>query len=215
MTLVTADVNASGARNAGPTALDAADDLTIRTTPTTRTRTRATLDVATCDTPLGAVTLFADGAALVGLEFSDRAARVSGLHLHLERSLGPFTTRAHDDPAGAATRLRAYFAGDLDALDHQRVEFHGTPFRCRVWRALREIPRGRTESYGALAARIGAPHAQRTVGAANGGNPIALFVPCHRVIAADGTLHGYGGGLERKAWLLTHEGAWGGGLRLL
>lgn len=214
MTLVTTDVNASGARNAGPTTLDAAGDLAIRTTPTTRTRTRTTLDVATCDTPVGAVTLFANGAALVGLEFSDRAARVSGLHQHLERTLGPFTIREHDDPARAITRLRAYFAGDLDALDHQPVEFHGTPFQCRVWRALREIPRGRTESYGALAARIGAPNAQRAVGAANGGNPNALFVPCHRVIAADGTLHGYGGGLERKAWLLTHEGAWGGEPRL-
>lgn len=172
------------------------------------------LDVATMSTPVGAVTLFARGAALVGLEFSDRAARVSGLHRHLERALGGFTARAHDDPAGAATRLRDYFAGDLEALDRQPVEYHGTPFQMRVWQALRGIPRGRTESYGALAARVGTPNAQRAVGAANGRNPIALFVPCHRVIAADGSLHGYGGGLERKAWLLTHEGAWGGELSL-
>lgn len=172
------------------------------------------LDVTTMETPLGHVTLFARGAALAGLEFSDRAARVSGLNRHLERALGGFTARPHDDPAGAATRLRAYFAGDLDALDRQPVEFHGTPFQIRVWQALRDIPRGRTESYGALAARVRSPNAQRAVGAANGRNPIALFVPCHRVIASDGTLHGYGGGLDRKAWLLTHEGAWSGELAL-
>ena len=172
------------------------------------------LDVATLETPVGQVTVFARGASLGGLEFSDRASRVSGLHRHLERALGGFTACPHQDPAGAATRLRAYFAGDLDTLDLQPVEFHGTPFQIRVWQALRGIPRGRTESYGALAARVGTPNAQRAVGAANGRNPIALFVPCHRVIASDGTLHGYGGGLDRKAWLLTHEGAWGGELGL-
>ena len=179
-----------------------------------RIATTTMLDSATLETPVGPVSLFGRGAALVGLEFSDRAARVSGLHRHLERVLGEFTARPHDDPAGAATRLRAYFAGDLDALGRQPVEFHGTPFQIRVWQALRDIPRGRTESYGALAARVGTPNARRAVGAANGRNPIALFVPCHRVIASDGTLHGYGGGLDRKAWLLTHEGAWGGELGL-
>ncbi len=178
-----------------------------------RTATKV-LDVTTLETPVGQVTLFGRGEALVGLEFSDRASRVSGLNRHLERALGGFTARPHDDPAGAATRLRAYFAGDLDALERQPVEFHGTPFQIRVWQALRDIRSGRTESYGALAARVGAPNAQRAVGAANGRNPIALFVPCHRVIASDGTLHGYGGGLHRKAWLLTHEGAVAGELAL-
>ena len=83
----------------------------------------------------------------------------------------------------------------------------GTAFQLAVWAALRAIPAGSTLSYGALAARLGRPAAVRAVGAANGANPIALFVPCHRVIAADGTLWGYGGGLERKRWLLAHEGA--------
>ena len=172
------------------------------------------LDVTTIDTPVGPVMLLARGATLVGLEFTDRGGRVKSLQRRLERALGSFTVREHPDPAGAATRLGAYFAGALDALDTQLIELHGTPFQCRVWQALRAIPCGRTESYGALAARIGAPNAQRAVGAANGSNPIALFVPCHRVIATNGTLHGYGGGLDRKAWLLTHEGAWNGELAL-
>ncbi|HMA45123.1 MAG TPA: methylated-DNA--[protein]-cysteine S-methyltransferase, partial [Gemmatimonadales bacterium] len=83
----------------------------------------------------------------------------------------------------------------------------GTPFQQRVWRALRQIPFGATESYAGLARRLGAPAAARAVGAANGQNPIPIIVPCHRVIGADGDLTGFGGGLERKRWLLAHEGA--------
>ena len=120
---------------------------------------------------------------------------------------GAFELRTTNDPAGAAARLDEYFRGDLGALDRQPVELHGTPFQLAVWGALCEIPAGRTWSYGELAAHIGAPNACRAVGAANGSNPVALFVPCHRVIASDGTLHGYGGGLDRKQWLLAHEGA--------
>jgi len=87
------------------------------------------------------------------------------------------------------------------------VRAGGTPFQRVVWAALREIPPGRTTSYGQLAARLGRPGASRAVGLANGANPVAIAVPCHRVIGADGTLTGYGGGIERKRWLLEHERA--------
>jgi methylated-DNA-[protein]-cysteine S-methyltransferase len=110
------------------------------------------------------------------------------------------------DPT-VARALEAYFAGELDALDRIPVEPAGTPFQQTVWAALRRIPTGTTTSYGALARSIGAPAAMRAVGAANGRNPIAIVIPCHRVVASDGRLHGYGGGLDRKRWLLEHEGA--------
>jgi len=87
------------------------------------------------------------------------------------------------------------------------VQTAGTPFQRAVWRALREIPRGATESYSKLAQRIGRPTAVRAVGLANGSNPIGIVVPCHRVIGANGSLTGYGGGMERKRWLLEHERA--------
>jgi methylated-DNA-[protein]-cysteine S-methyltransferase len=106
-----------------------------------------------------------------------------------------------------AERVRAYFAGELGALDEIAVAPSGTPFQLQVWAALRRIPVGQTRSYQELAVAVAAPTAARAVGAANGRNPISLIVPCHRVIAANGTLHGYGGGLWRKDWLLRHEGA--------
>jgi methylated-DNA-[protein]-cysteine S-methyltransferase len=103
-------------------------------------------------------------------------------------------------------RLRAYFAGDIAAIDAIAAESAGTDFQRKVWKTLREIPAGETWSYSRLAKRIGRPDAVRAVGFANGANPISVVVPCHRVIGADGSLTGYGGGLERKAWLLRHEG---------
>jgi methylated-DNA-[protein]-cysteine S-methyltransferase len=103
-------------------------------------------------------------------------------------------------------RLQAYVAGDIPAIGDIPAESAGTPFQREVWKALREIPAGETWSYGRLAAHIGRPAAVRAVGLANGANPIGVVVPCHRVIGADGTLTGYGGGIERKRWLLEHEG---------
>jgi methylated-DNA-[protein]-cysteine S-methyltransferase len=100
-----------------------------------------------------------------------------------------------------------YFAGELNAIDELPVKMEGTDFQQEVWRELRRIPCGTTISYGQLAKRIGRPAAVRAVGLANGSNPIGVVVPCHRVIGADGSLTGYGGGMERKAWLLRHEGA--------
>ena len=106
---------------------------------------------------------------------------------------------------GPALAITAYFDGDLHAIDSLPTATEGTAFQHRVWRALREIPTGRTVSYGDLAKRIGHPAAVRAVGLANGANPIGIVVPCHRVIGADGSLTGYGGGVERKRWLLNHE----------
>ena len=165
------------------------------------------LNVRTVSTPIGPLALIAEGDALVGLEFGDALDRRDRLARSLARHLGAFETREHADPAGAASRLQRYFAGERTALAEQPVAPRGTAFQLAVWRALRDIPAGETRSYGELAAAIGRPAAVRAVGAANGANPVALFVPCHRVIAADGTLWGYGGGLERKRWLLAHEGA--------
>jgi methylated-DNA-[protein]-cysteine S-methyltransferase len=171
-----------------------------------------TLDTARIRTPIGTLVLYARGDALVGLEFGDHHARVSDLRARLTRHLGAFETRGTRDPAGAATRITAYFAGDAHALDGQKVEMFGTEFERAVWEQLRRIPAGTTIGYAALAARVGRPNGSRAVGRANGRNPVALVVPCHRVIASDGTLGGYGGGLDRKRRLLEHEGALGAAL---
>jgi methylated-DNA-[protein]-cysteine S-methyltransferase len=134
------------------------------------------------------------------------------LHLQqrLQRHYGAGIVLQHSD--GGASRARhaldAYFAGDLHAIDKIPVAAAGTPFQRDVWTALRKIPVGKTLSYGALAAKIGRPKAVRAVGLANGANPIGIVVPCHRVIGADSSLTGYGGGLARKRWLLDHEGAY-------
>jgi methylated-DNA-[protein]-cysteine S-methyltransferase len=156
-------------------------------------------------TPIGTALLLTDGAgalrALDWQEFEERVDRVVRLHYRgAERRQG----RAPDAMRKA---LSAYFAGELDALDPIPVAADGTPFQKKVWTALRRIPVGETLSYSGLAKRIGHPAAIRAVGLANGANPISVVVPCHRVIGADGTLTGYGGGLPRKRWLLAHEGA--------
>ncbi len=166
-----------------------------------------TLDLGTVDTPLGPIGLYGDGDELLGLTLDGRIDLDNGVARHLARHLAAFTTRATRDPGGAATRLRRYVRGELAALDEQPVRLLGTDFQRAVWQALRRIPAGSTRSYAQLAAAAKRPNAVRAAGAANGANPIALFVPCHRVIGADGTLWGYGGGLARKAWLLKHEGA--------
>ena len=109
------------------------------------------------------------------------------------------------DRFGVHDVLAAYFDGDVGALDALHVETHGTPFQQEVWRQLRLIPVGSTISYGELARRIGRPNAQRAVGMANASNPIALIVPCHRVIRTGGAIGGYGFGIDCKRWLLAHE----------
>jgi methylated-DNA-[protein]-cysteine S-methyltransferase len=157
-------------------------------------------------TPTGVMTLLTDTAGrLRALDWEDHDARMQRL---LAAHYGPDGVVLADatTPSPARRALDAYFAGDFAALDSLEVETAGTPFQRAVWAGLRRIPAGETLSYGALAKRIGKPAAVRAVGLANGSNPIGVVVPCHRVIGADGSLTGYGGGLERKRWLLEHEG---------
>ena len=124
----------------------------------------------------------------------------------LTRHYGPTEPKEAAAPKPLKAALSAYFDGDLTSLDAIACATGGTPFQRTVWAALRAIPAGTTLSYGALAQRIGKPAAVRAVGLANGANPIGLVVPCHRAIGANGALTGYGGGIERKGWLLRHEG---------
>ena len=166
-----------------------------------------TLELTVAQTPVGPMALYALDGDLVGLTLDGGHGETHPVAKHLARHLGAFTTRNVPDAAGASTRLGRYFAGDVAALDEQPVRMLGTPFQCGVWAALRAIPAGETRSYAALAESLGKKAAVRAVAAANGANPVAVFVPCHRVIAADGTLWGYGGGLPMKQWLLRHEGA--------
>jgi methylated-DNA-[protein]-cysteine S-methyltransferase len=162
-----------------------------------------TLLVDTLDSPIGPVHLVTDGRALCALELGAREERLLTL---LRARYGPdVALEEARDPLGLTARARAWFAGDLSAFDGVPVDGGGTPFQRRVWAALRRIPAGETTTYGALAAALGVPQASRAVGRANGQNPVAIVVPCHRVIGASGHLTGYAGGLERKRWLLEHE----------
>jgi methylated-DNA-[protein]-cysteine S-methyltransferase len=142
--------------------------------------------------------------ALHALDFEDYEPRFEKL---LAQYHDKYELVAKPAPEHLRAPLAAYFAGNFNALEEIAVEAVGTAFQQQVWNALRSIPAGSTISYGQLAVRIGRPNASRAVGLANGSNPIAIVVPCHRVIGANGTLTGYGGGLHRKAWLLAHEGA--------
>ncbi len=152
--------------------------------------------------PLGEIEIACSDSALIAMEFADADDR---FQRSLERRFGAVALVEARDPLGVKSRLDAYFQGDLLGLDAIAVDGGGSPFQRRVWTALREIPAGTTTSYGALAKRLAQPTATRAVGLANGANPISIVVPCHRVIGADGTLTGYGGGLPRKRWLLDHE----------
>lgn len=163
-----------------------------------------TLEFSEIRSPIGALVTVAHDGTLCALEFGERWSR---RRARLARRFGDVSFRRVDDAAGASARLAAYFAGDLHALDGLPVDAGGTPFQRRVWAALRRIPPGETISYQTLARRIDAPAAVRAVGSANGANPVGVVVPCHRVIGADGRLSGYAGGVERKRWLLAHEGA--------
>ena len=154
-------------------------------------------------TPVGEVLLVVDAAsAVVALDFEDYEARMMRL---LTRHHGAFVLEPGELPETTRAAVVAYFAGDRAALNGLTVRTNGTDFQREVWAALRAIPAGETRTYGQLAAAIGRPKAVRAAGLANGQNPVALIVPCHRVIGANGTLTGYAGGLERKRWLLAHE----------
>ena len=160
--------------------------------------------IDTVASPLGAVRVVTDDECLRALDFADYEQRMQTL---LARHYGEVCLLEKRDPLGASSAVARYFAGEFDALNAIPTATQGTAFQRAVWRSLCEIPAGTTISYGELARRIGKPAASRAVGLANGSNPIAIAVPCHRVIGANGDLTGYGGGLERKRWLLMHEGA--------
>lgn len=164
-----------------------------------------TVTTTRVETPAGAVRV-----AVVADDAGERVV-VAAFDDHFERLAERVRNRIGGIWAEGRTRsgdaVGRYVAGDLHALDDVRVEATGTPFQQRVWDALRSIPPGATASYAEIAVAVGAPGAVRAVGSANGANPVWLIVPCHRVVRSDGSLGGYGGGLDRKAWLLAHEGA--------
>jgi methylated-DNA-[protein]-cysteine S-methyltransferase len=159
-------------------------------------------------TPIGTMLVVTDDqGCLRALEWEDHEARMHRLlRLHYGTDGVVLVLVPGRGPAAIRSALEAYFAGDLSAIEPLSVVMGGTPFQREVWAALRAIPVGETLSYGALAKKIARPAAVRAVGLANGANPIGVVVPCHRVIGADAALTGYAGGIERKRWLLTHEG---------
>jgi len=157
------------------------------------------------DTPIGEILIVSDFEGnLRAVDWTDYETR---MHRILRRHYGVkgFQLEPASHPNGLTRAITSYFEGELTAIDTLPVQTGGTTFQRDVWRALRTIPCGTTVTYAKLAEQIGRPAAVRAVGAANGSNPIGVVVPCHRVIGADGSLTGYGGGIERKSWLLNHE----------
>ena len=154
------------------------------------------------DSPLGAILIVSNDNAVCALDFEDCRPRMKRL---LHARYGDVAPQEQADPHGVGERMAAYLDGDLGAVSTIPVDTGGTVFQRRVWKALRDIPPGTTATYGALAARLGNAKASRAVGLANSLNPVAILIPCHRVIGANGKLTGYAGGLQRKQWLLAHE----------
>lgn len=158
-------------------------------------------------TPIGALLLLTDERErLRAADFWEYESRMLHL-LRLHYGTDAAAVRAGRAPAELRARIDDYFGGALNALDDIEVMTSGTEFQQTVWAALRSIPAGETVSYGELAARCDRPRAVRAVGLANRANPVTVIVPGHRIIGSNGTLTGYGSGLERKRWLLAHEGA--------
>jgi O-6-methylguanine DNA methyltransferase len=163
-----------------------------------------TLSLDRFASPIGDILLVFEGETLRALDFWDHEPR---MHRLLRLHYGEVALTEAAAPVAIRAPLSGFFEGDWAALDSIAVATGGTPFQRMVWAAVRRIRPGATQSYGAVAAAIGRPGASRAVGLANGANPVAIVVPCHRVIGANAGLTGYGGGLARKAWLLTHENA--------
>jgi methylated-DNA-[protein]-cysteine S-methyltransferase len=160
------------------------------------------------ESPIGTILLVHDERArLRVLDFQDYASRMERLlRLHYGQQGSGFLLLQQSAPHSTISALQRYFKGDLSAIDQIPTVTGGTRFQRSVWSALRKIRAGTTLSYGALARVLDCPKAVRAVGLANGANPIGIVVPCHRVIGSDSSLTGYGGGIERKRWLLSHEG---------
>ena len=159
------------------------------------------------ETPIGQMMILIDhDGNLRAADWADYEERMHRL-LQLHYGKNGFRLEPTRNPNGLSETMRSYFAGELRAIAAVPVRTAGTQFQRDVWQALRQIASGTTISYSELAKRIGRPDAIRAVGLANGSNPIGIVVPCHRVIGSNGSLTGYGGGIERKRWLLRHEGA--------
>jgi O-6-methylguanine DNA methyltransferase len=168
------------------------------------------LSRATITTPVGDMLALASDDGLCALEFTGPRKRLTRLEARLQRHFPPHEIVDRETPVIARTRhwLDAYFVGKSAEVGDLPLDMRGAAFEKRVWKALTRIPPGETTSYGAIAKALGSAGASRAVGAANGANPIAIIVPCHRVIGSSGSLTGYGGGLDRKTWLLNHEKRW-------
>jgi methylated-DNA-[protein]-cysteine S-methyltransferase len=166
-----------------------------------KTRKNKTQEWAVCleDTPMGAILLTFTGNGLAALDFAQEGCK-SPAGSPPPANLAPLIESVKKE-------LAKYFSGQLVDFNALPLDLQGTPFQQKVWRELRRIPRGRTVSYKELARRAGSPQAYRAAGQANGRNPVPIIVPCHRVISADGSLGGYSSGLDKKRWLLQHEGA--------
>ncbi|WP_043180149.1 methylated-DNA--[protein]-cysteine S-methyltransferase [Streptomyces sp. NRRL F-5123] len=168
------------------------------TTTTAPTDTDTSVHTIT-DSPVGPLTLVVRRGGLAGVYMTEQR------HLPAPETFGPrVAVTDHPVLARTAEQLAGYFAGDVRDFDID-LSVSGTAFQQRVWAALRDIPYGETVSYGELAAALGQPTASRAVGLANGRNPVSIIVPCHRVVGANGSMTGYGGGIDRKRWLLGFE----------
>ena len=163
-----------------------------------------TLRLESVGSPIGDLLVATLGEAVCAIAFEGGEADTER---YLARRYGECAKMRGPVPARVRDALASYFEGDMAAFEGIEVAARGTTFQERVWSALKKIPAGRTASYADIAERIGQPTAVRAVGHANGQNPVPIVIPCHRVIGRDGSLTGFGGGLERKAWLLRHEGA--------
>ncbi|MFO0019386.1 MAG: methylated-DNA--[protein]-cysteine S-methyltransferase [Alphaproteobacteria bacterium] len=163
------------------------------------------LTVSEVSSPIGRIEVILDEAGILrGLDFGSSLPRI---RQRMARLYPGLALRGGEAPARVAEALGGYFEGDPDALAPLDCATAGTRFQEQVWTALCGIPEGVTRSYLDIAIQVGAPRAGRAVGLANGANPVALLIPCHRVVGRSGALTGYAGGLERKAWLLAHEAA--------
>lgn len=157
----------------------------------------------TVTSQIGDILIVSDGQHLCALDYANYEQRMTKL---LKARYGGFQLKKTNDPAGVSSRIKAYLGGDYACLDTIEVSTGGTAFQQQVWAALRTIPPGTVISYGELARKIGRPTAYRAVGMTNALNPVAIVLPCHRVVGVNAALTGYAGGLERKQWLLQHEG---------
>ena len=160
------------------------------------------LIVARMESPIGEVRVASTGAGICAVDFADRWATVEQ---RLELRFGKIMSSEQGDPFALTPRLKRYFEGVPETFDGLPLDPGGTEFQRSVWAALREIHRGETWNYSQLATRVGNPKAVRAVGSTNARNPIAIVVPCHRVIGKAGELRGYAGGVDRKRWLLDLE----------